>query len=187
MAFIKVGTFNPNSGNKVVGGSTNTPMITIIANSGVVKKGDAVVYNSSGFIARATNASGQDFVGILMGVADANGQFTASDSGTTDTWTVASDNQTVGLKFAQIDIDTDSIWSALVVGTIGTTVSSQRPGYWINLNGTAAADAGQVAETSATRTATTQGQFLGLGTDPNTTTRLLVKMNNSLFDNGVQI
>ena len=188
MAFLKYGTLNSNAGDFVLGGNVNaTPMPTIIANSGGVRVGDTVVFNTTGFIARATNAGGQCPAGIVIGVASANGVAVTPDSATTDTWTVAADNQTVGQIYAILDASPFSIWSAAIVGTIGTTAASGRPGAWINLNGTAAADAGRLAETSATRTATTQGQFLILGTNPNDSTRLLVKLNNTIFDNAVQI
>lgn len=188
MAFRKFSTLSANGGDMVLGGAVNsTPMATIIANSGVVRVGDAVVFDSSGFIARATNASGQCPVGIVVTVATADGVAVTADSGTTDTWTVASDNQTVAQRYAAIEASPFTIWSAAVVGTIGTTNASGRPGAWINLNGTAAADAGRLAETAATRTATTQGQFLVLGTDPTDSTRLLVKLSSSLLDGAVQI
>jgi hypothetical protein len=69
------------------------------ANSIVVQKGDLIRIANDGFGALLT--AGDLVLGIVEGVVDANGLPVDTDSGTTDTWTMASDNETVALKKIQ--------------------------------------------------------------------------------------
>lgn len=66
------------------------------ANSVVFQKGDLIRVNNAGFGALVT--SGDLVLGVVTAVTDANGQPIDPDSGTTDTYTMASDNQTVAQK-----------------------------------------------------------------------------------------
>lgn len=65
-------------------------------NSIEFSKGDAVRVNTSGFVDVAETTEG--IIGIVVGVVDAKGLPVAYDSGDIDTWTMASDNQTVAFK-----------------------------------------------------------------------------------------
>lgn len=66
------------------------------ANSVVFQVGDLIRVNQSGFAALVT--TGDVILGVVTGVTDANGIKIDPDSGTLDTYTMASDNQTVALK-----------------------------------------------------------------------------------------
>lgn len=81
---------------------------TIITNSVVVSVGDAVLISTGGFISLGT--AGSRVYGIVIGVVGSQGEKLDPDASTLDTFTVASDNQTVALKRAIIDISKDSIW-----------------------------------------------------------------------------
>ena len=76
-----------------------THLEVVGANSVVIQKGDVIRVNTGGFGALFT--AGDLVLGIVDGVVDANGLNVTPDSGTLDTWTMASDNQTVALKKIQ--------------------------------------------------------------------------------------
>ena len=173
MAFIYVGSRRANAGRTMVGGAatTYTSPATIINNSEVVQIGDAVSLDSNGNIILHT--AGVPVLGILAAVFK-NGLQVDPDSGTTDTWTVTATNETVNQMYAIVDVSTDSVYSAAVTGTIGTTATSGNAGAYID-----ATDENDLSETSATRTRATSGTFVTLGTDPNNSARLLVSINES--------
>lgn len=83
---------------KNIDGSAYAPSLLRItaANSIVVQKGDLIRVNNAGFGALVT--TGDLILGVVEGVEDENGLPVTTDSGTTDTWTMASDNQTVAQK-----------------------------------------------------------------------------------------
>lgn len=68
----------------------------IIKNSAVFRKNDAVTIDQNGFARRAV--AGEVVGGVCDGVCDVNGLRIDPDSTTLDTYTVASDNQTVAKK-----------------------------------------------------------------------------------------
>lgn len=142
----------------------------IIDNSDVVQLGDAVKVYNAGNAEIAT--AGAPIAGFVHAVVDANGLQPAPDSGTTDTWTVESDNETDKQLAVLIDMDLDSIYSGDVDGTIGTTGTSNKQGCSLDLT-----DENSIAETSATRTAT--AQLYGWGTDPDDSGNLLVSIKES--------
>jgi hypothetical protein len=114
-------------------------------------------------------------LGVVVGVVDSMGLPVDPDSGTLDTYTVASDNQTVGLKKAVVMMSKDAIFSADVDGTIGTTNTSNLRGCTLDIT-----DENSVAETSALRNAS--GQLYSHGVDPEDSTRLLVSIMESEMD-----
>lgn len=63
------------------------------ANSVVFQVGDLIRVNTGGFAALAT--AGDLILGVVTGVTDKNDNRTDADAGTLDTYTMASDNQTV--------------------------------------------------------------------------------------------
>lgn len=83
---------------KNLDGSNSVPSLlkVIGKNSVVFTVGDAIRVNSSGFGDMAETTEG--IIGIVQGVVDSNGLPVDCDSGKTDTWTMASDNQTVAKK-----------------------------------------------------------------------------------------
>ena len=175
MAFIFVGLRKSNSGRILVGSAYDTYSSprTLIANSVIIQIGDAVTINSIGNIALHT--AGDPVFGIVAAVGK-NGIQVDPDSGTTDVWTVEGDNLTDKQLYAIVDVSQDSIYSAAVTGTIGTTAASGRSMAYID-----ATDENDLSETSATRTRGTGGSFVTLGTDPQSATRLLCAINESQF------
>lgn len=80
---------------KNLDGSAYTPSLLygIGKNSVTFSVGDAVRFNTSGFMDLATTT--EQVFGIVATVVDENGIAISPDSGSTNTWTMASDNQTV--------------------------------------------------------------------------------------------
>lgn len=80
---------------KSIDGNPYTPsLLTLVgANSIVFQKGDLIRINNAGFAALVT--TGDLVLGVVEGVTDKNGKAIDPDSGTTDTWTMTSTNQTV--------------------------------------------------------------------------------------------
>ncbi len=142
----------------------------IIDNSDVISIGEMV----KAYLAGNAEAAVADrpLLGVVHDIQTKDGRAPTWDAGTTDTVTVASDNETVGLIACLVDCDRDSIYSATVTGTIGTTNTSSKIGVSIDIT-----DSQSVAETTAVRNA--QGQMYGWGTDPNSSTRMLVSIMES--------
>lgn len=165
MAFKYVRT-----GNGVTHPST---VPVLIKNSATIQIGDMVRSYVAG-VAEVSIAA-KPILGVVVGVVDSMGLPVDPDSGTLDTYTVASDNQTVGLKKAIVMTSKDAIFSGDVDGTIGTTNTSNLRGCTFDLT-----DENSIAETSALRNST--GQLYGHGTDPEDSTRLLVSIMESELD-----
>lgn len=83
---------------KNIDGSTGAPTILegIGKNSVVFSEGDLIRVNTSGFIDVVD--TGEAITGVVQGVVDAHGIKIDPDTGTLDTYTMASDNQTVAQK-----------------------------------------------------------------------------------------
>lgn len=94
----------------------------VINNSATIKRGDFVRLDTSGNAVRGTATA--NLLGGCMGVVDANGAPVAPDSGTEDTWTVASDNETVAMKKALVNVDPTAIYEVDFSAAIGTTGGS---------------------------------------------------------------
>lgn len=153
-------------------GHPNTTDV-LIKNSATIQIGDVVRSYVAGVC--EVNIAAKPSLGVVVGVVDADGLPVDPDSGTLDTYTVASDNQTVGLKRAQVILSKDAVFSADVDGTIGTTNTSNLRGCTIDLT-----DENSLAETSALRNAS--GQFYSHGVDPEDSGNLLVSIMESEFD-----
>ena len=126
-------------------------------NSIIFTVGDAVRMNTSGFL--DLSVANEQVMGIVQTVVDTNGLPVTPDSGTTNTWTMASDNQTVALRKVQIvpafgdyAFSTDS----------DTTITTADLGVYFNVNATS--DGVVTAGQSAT-IGTLMFQCIGL--DPN--------------------
>lgn len=171
MAFVTYGTLAPNEGRQIIGGDT-VPQSTIIVNSGVVQLGDKVEW-SSGFIkGGAASTATIDPVGIVVGVAQ-NGIAVDPDSGTTDTWTVASDNQTVGKKYAIIDVSNNTLYTVPLDAAAGTTTGSNLAGYEFDA---LASDGSKIDESTAATNVTGAGSFNSWGVDPDNSSNVIVNM-----------
>lgn len=83
---------------KNLDGSSEAPTLryVIAKNSVEFTVGDMVRINTSGF-GDVVDAD-EDISGVLVGVVDADGKALSPDSGTLDTYTMASDNQTAAAK-----------------------------------------------------------------------------------------
>lgn len=83
---------------KSLSGSAYQPahLYVIGANSVVFQKGDLIRINTGGFGALVT--TGDLVLGVVESVVDKNGAPVDNDANTNDTWTMASDNQTVAQK-----------------------------------------------------------------------------------------
>src|SRR3990167_4001976 len=145
----------------------------IIDNSDTIQLGDAIITrNGNAEVAAADGA----IAGFVHSIVDKNGNSvfsslavlcSATISGG-DTCVAASDNETVDLIAVIYDVSKLSIYSAATTGTIDTTVTSSKPGIWLDLD-----DENSVEEATATRTIATGGTMKGWGTDPEDSTRLL--------------
>lgn len=145
----------------------------IITNSATIQIGDMVRSYVDGFVEVAVAA--RPILGVVVGVVDSKGLPIDPDSGTLDTYTVASDNETVDKKRAVVMTDRNAVFSGDVDGTIGTTNTSNLRGASLDLT-----DENSIAETSAVRNAS--AQLYGYGTDPDDSTNLLVSIMESEKD-----
>lgn len=140
---------------------------TILANSITVVRGDAVK-TSSGFLTNASVTTAA-IAGIVDAVMDSKGIFVTPDAGTTDIWTMASDNQTNAQKRAVIDESPFTIYSFRSSATPGTTTGSNLRNYYLDFT-----DSTQLNESSAA----TSGKVIRvLGVDPDNSARILGTIN----------
>lgn len=160
------GTTLSNSGRALVSG-TVAPHNTIIANSITVTLGDAVK-SATGFLTNASVTSAA-IAGIIVAVVDKNGLPIDPDSGTADSYTTASDNQTNAKKNAIIDESPFTIYSFKIDAAPGVTTGSNLRNYYADF-----ADKTQLSESS---TATTGKVVRLLGVDPEDSTRVLGTIN----------
>lgn len=160
------GTTHANAGAALVGG-TSAPNNTIIANSQAVVLGDAVK-SATGFLTPASVTTAA-IAGIVVAVVDKNGLPINPDSGTLDTFTVASDNQTNAKINAIIDESPFTIYSFKIDAAPGVTTGSNLRNYYCDFT-----DHSQLSESSAA----TSGKVVRLlGVDPEDSTRVLGTIN----------
>lgn len=155
------------------------PVLTriVIDNSDVIRIGDFVRAYNAGHIEVAVAA--RPLFGVVHAVEDIDGLQPTPDSGTLDTFTVASDNETVAQIAALVDTSIHSVYSCDQDGTLGTTNSSDQVGASFDL-----ADEETVDESTSLRTG--PGQLYGWGADPEDSTRVLVSiMESELHSSGV--
>jgi len=108
---------------------------------------------------------------------EVKGTHTAGSTNTSDvsSVTTAADNTTTEKYWAFVDTSRNSLYSAEVNGTLGTTNNSNLPGTKIDVD-SANSDYGRVLETTATRTVGTPANFYSHGLDPEDSTRLIVSI-----------
>jgi len=160
---------------RTIGGVGRKLDIVKLANNQTVEVGDAIETYTTGL---GTLATATHFVGgIVVALVDSKGmpiQTSNPVAGTAsgvDVKSVATG--TAGTSYALVDFGRDSVYSASVSGTIGTTATSNLRGVHIDIN-SAGAEYGQLLESTATRTEGVEANFYSLGVDPNDSTRLLV-------------
>lgn len=179
-----------NAYNPGTGVDHSVMVSVIIANSITIALGEAVKLDSSGFATNQTAAV--PVLGIVVGFTSVSGsplQPTAYAAGTatgTDVTSVvaASTNQTVNMYKVLVETSKSKQWSAQVNGTVGTTGSSGNIGAGLDVD-SANTHYDRVLETTSTRTMSTLTNFTGLGTDPNDSTRIIVRIASSVFDRNV--
>ncbi|MHA1401844.1 MAG: hypothetical protein ACTSQE_15955 [Candidatus Heimdallarchaeaceae archaeon] len=156
----------------------------IIDNSEDLQIGD-LVKCINGNLEKVT--AGDRIFGVVIDIVDKNGAsiwgstaitgsatITNADNPKSSVVTVASDNETVDLIAAKVDVSPFTIYTADITGTMDTTNSSSKPGALVD-----ATDENDVDETTATRTYTDGGQLYCWGVDPDDSTRMLVNINES--------
>jgi len=167
MAFIPVGSLDPH-GAPVLRKETLANSITVTVNDSVKA--------ASGFIALGT--AGALVYGHVKGIAtnkdvgvQSTGAAGAAFGSFVGAYTTASDNQTVGLVKAEMDISKFSLYSAELSAAIGTTTGSNLIGYRMDLT-----DEDTLDESTA---ATTSAQYATHGVDPNNTAQAIVNIYES--------
>lgn len=125
----------------------------IIDNSDTITIGDVVRLNTDGHVTLA--GAGNTVLGVVVGVVDSDGIALSPDSGTTDTWTVDSDNETVDQYEAQVIVDPYALFSNDASDDMATT----NLGQFYDI----VAASNQIDESSASDTA---GQFQLISLDP---------------------
>lgn len=167
MAITPIGTLSPFGG----------PVLRsyILANSITVTESDSVKA-ASGFLAlgttgalvfgHATSIVTDKGVGLLT-----TGAAGAAMGSFVGTYTTASDNQTVAKVRATCDVSKETLYSAEESAAIGTTTGSNLLGYTQDLS-----DEDTLSESSA---ATTTGQYMGWGVDPNNSAQAVVNIYES--------
>lgn len=114
-------------------GSAYTPSLLygIGKVSVVFTVGDVVRINTSGYIDLST--ANEQVVGIVAGVVDANGLPVDPDSGTTNTWTMGSDNDTAAkLQVSYVPAFGHYSWSV----DTDTTITVADVGQYFNVSST---------------------------------------------------
>lgn len=176
--------------HKSLHGADQTLISVILDQSEVVNAGDVVQVRNGNV--ELANGQTEAVAGIVVDIVDGTGLSLTPEVGSIanlgsatrasdGTITVASDNETVDLIAAKIDVSKLTIWSSSQDGTMNTTNASNKLGGWIDL--VAAGDS--MDESTHTRTIGTAGVFKTWGVDPDDSTRILVSINESeIFDPG---
>lgn len=173
-------------------GTDHSRIIPVIGkNSTVVAVGELVKLDTTVGFATNPSAAAPCF-GIVVGFANSSGTplspsaYAAGSQTSSDvqSFTFASDNQTVAKNVVLVETHELKVWSAQVNGTVGTTAHSDVIGAGLDVD-SANSNYARVLETTATRTAATVTNFMGLGTDPNDSTRILVKIRSSSLTGNV--
>lgn len=154
----------------------------VIDQSDTIQLGDLVnLRNGNVEVHTADGAA----AGVVVALLDKNGasvfgslavlgSATISGSEFSGSVTVASDNETVDLIAAVVDISPYTVYSADVTGTMNTTSSSNKIGGWVNM-----ADEENVDETTFSRTINDTRTLYAHGVDPDDTSRMLVSIRES--------
>lgn len=147
--------------------------------------GDVIEVYQNGVATLGTAA--QPILGVVASFADADGNIlpkpalVAGTASGNDVRTVTTDASNSDGYYAFVDIAKDTVYSAEISGTLGTTNDSDLPGVRLDVN-SAGAEYGQLLETTATRTIGTPANFYSWGVDPNDSTRLLVSIAMSEYE-----
>jgi hypothetical protein len=125
----------------------------IVDNSDTITIGDAVMLNGDGHVVVATAT--EEVLGIVQAVVSYNAHLPiAADSGTTDTYTVDSDNETVDMVEVAVIMDKYALFSTDSSGTLALTNLMQ----FFDLTDEDTINQGSASDTT--------GQFQLIGLDP---------------------
>lgn len=168
MAFKAIGKIGSSSGAPI-------KVVRTAANSIVVTELDSVKM-ASGFAALGT--AGAAVLGHVTAIrvnkgvgVETNGTAGAATGSFVGTFTMPSDNQTVAMNKLEIDISRETIYSAEVDATIGTTTGSNLAGYYMDL-----VDEDTLDESTA---ATSSAQYVTHGVDYENTAQAVVSIYES--------
>jgi len=169
---------------RTIGGVGRKLEQVLLGSSLAFAVGDAVETLSTGVALRAT--AGAPLLGVIASICDADGlpiKSTNPVAGTasgTDTRSVTT-GAANATYYAMVDVSNNTIYSADVTGTVGTTVDSELRGCRIDIDSAGSAF-GKVLETTATRTEGTEANFYCHGVDPDDSGNILVSIALSEFD-----
>ena len=163
-------------------GGARTLVKIVLDDSTMFRIGDVVTSSGTTDDAVILATSGVRVLGVIAGIVDANGMPPADDgaSGTfVDKYTTASTNTTAKYVSALVDVNTNSLYSEPTGSTLGTTTGSNKKFYFLDVNSVTTGTTGStLTESSAS---TTSKQFFSFGLDPEDTTRIIVKIKESLL------
>lgn len=159
---------------KTVGGVGRKLDLVLLGNSQTVRVGDVIeTYTTGkGVLQVAAKLVG----GVVDSLCDSNGlpvrqsDPVAGTASGVDLRSVATG--TAAASYALVDFSPQTVYSAAVNGTLGSTASSTLRGCHIDVD----TDKGKVLESTATRTQGVEANFYSHGVDPLDSTRLLVSI-----------
>ncbi len=168
---------------KNINGAHNRTLVKVLLNNSTdFRVGDVVTTGTAEEALQAT--AGIRVLGVIAAIVTDGGVSPSSNGcggAFVNTYRTASDNETVAKVSALVDIDPNSLYSAPLSDTIGTTTGSNKAFYMFDVvtgSDTTGVTAATLGETSAS---TGSGQFYSLGLDPDNTNRIMVKIRESVL------
>jgi hypothetical protein len=167
MAFKQIGSLNTHGApvlrNAILANSiTSTVLDSVKTASGFAALGTTGAL----VLGHITSHVTKEGVGL-----DTTGVAGASTGSYVGTYLTASNNQTVGMVKAKVDVSKFTLYSAEVDATIGTTTGSNLDGYNMDI-----VDEDTLDESTAV---TTTAQYHGWGVDPDNTAQAVVNIYES--------
>lgn len=169
---------------RTIGGVGRKLEQVLLGSSLAYAVGDLVETMSTGVALRGE--AGKPVLGVIASICDVDGlpfKSTNPVAGTasgTDTRSVTTGAANT-TYYAMVDVSNNTVYSADVNGTVGTTVDSELRGCRIDID-SAGSSFGQVLESTATRTEGTEANFYCHGVDPDDSGNILVSIALSEFD-----
>ena len=180
MPFVYKGNLN---------GGHNRTLVKIVLNAQTdFRVGDVVVAGTADDALLAT--AGIRVLGVIAAIVTDGGTPPSSNGcggAFVNTYYTASSNETVGKVAALVDVDVNSLYSAAADSTLGTTTGSNKKFYYFDLSSTCTTTGSSAQTLAESLTSATSGQFFSFGLDPDDTTRVIIKIRESLLlgDSGV--
>lgn len=169
MAFKAFGSLNPH-GAPILRKEVLTNSIVSTTNDSLKMVSGFAALGTAGVLVAGHLVAHKDDRGVGLNTSGATG---AEIGSYVNTFTAASNNQTVGLVAAEMDISKNTIYSVEPDAAIGSTTGSNLSGYKTDI-----ADEETTDENTA---ATTSAQYSILGVDPTTAANQLVTIYESLY------